>query len=89
MKWQIKGDKHGGEAELLVQTVNLASGFVASKYDDFFPEYTRLMQLTNAISHRLLAKSRTRKVSLFFLCENLVIKQSSTDYIILYCKRCY
>lgn len=53
MKWQAEGNRHQGEVELIVQTINLSAG-------DWLPEellshqqYMRLLDLTNTICHKL------------------------------------
>ncbi|XP_019426487.1 PREDICTED: ent-copalyl diphosphate synthase, chloroplastic-like isoform X2 [Lupinus angustifolius] len=51
--WQSEVDKCEGEAELLVQIINLSGGHWISKEQLFHPQYQRLLQLTNTICHRL------------------------------------
>ncbi|KAE9590443.1 putative ent-copalyl diphosphate synthase [Lupinus albus] len=53
LSWQSEVDKCVGEAELLVQIINLSSGHWISKEQLFHPQYKRLLQLTNTICHRL------------------------------------
>ncbi|KAH9723884.1 Ent-copalyl diphosphate synthase [Citrus sinensis] len=54
MKWQAQGDRHQGEAELIVQTINLSAGNCLSEDLLSHQEYKRLMDLTNTICHKLV-----------------------------------
>ncbi|KAK2413038.1 pentatricopeptide repeat-containing protein, mitochondrial [Trifolium repens] len=54
--WQSEGDKCEGEAELLVQIIqiiNLSAGHWISEDQIFNPQYKHLLQLTNTICHKL------------------------------------
>lgn len=52
MKWQVEGDKHQGEAELLAETINLSAGFSEELLSDT-DEYGRLTHITNTICQHL------------------------------------
>lgn len=47
------GDNCEGQAELLVQTINLSAGHWISEEQMFSPQYQRLLQLTNTLCHTL------------------------------------
>jgi len=51
--WQNEGDKCEGEAELLVEIINLSAGHWISEEQIFNPQYKHLLQLTNSICHKL------------------------------------
>ncbi|RHN44314.1 putative ent-copalyl diphosphate synthase [Medicago truncatula] len=51
--WQSEGDKCEGEAELLVQIINLSAGHLISEDQICNPQYKHLLQLTNSICHKL------------------------------------
>ncbi|XP_031272204.1 (-)-kolavenyl diphosphate synthase TPS28, chloroplastic-like [Pistacia vera] len=53
MKWQEEGDRHEGEAELLVYTINLFAGHWFSDELLHHPLYKRLSDLTNRICSKL------------------------------------
>ncbi|KAJ0113424.1 hypothetical protein Patl1_03374 [Pistacia atlantica] len=53
MKWQEEGDRHEGEAELLVYTINLFAGHWFSDELLHHPQYKQLSDLTNRICSKL------------------------------------
>ncbi|KAJ0053559.1 hypothetical protein Pint_03312 [Pistacia integerrima] len=62
MKWEAEGDRHQGEAELIIQTINLTSGRWISEELLSHPQYLRLSHLTNTICHKL-AHFQNQKVN--------------------------
>ncbi|XP_044503416.1 (-)-kolavenyl diphosphate synthase TPS28, chloroplastic-like [Mangifera indica] len=52
MKWEAEGDRHQGEAELIIQTINLTAGRWISEELLSYSQY-RLTHLTNTICHKL------------------------------------
>lgn len=61
MKWEAEGDRHQGEAELIIQTINLTAGRWISEELLSYSQY-RLTHLTNTICHKL-AHFQNQKVS--------------------------
>ena len=56
MSWELEGDRHQGEAEaeLLVQTISLAAGYLVSEeLLAYHPQYEQLADLTNRICYQL------------------------------------
>ena len=54
MIWELKGDRRQGEAELLVQTINLTAGYLVSEeLLARHPQYEQLVDLTNRICYQL------------------------------------
>nr|UTR36782.1 CPS6 [Tripterygium wilfordii] len=51
LTWQEGGDRGEGEAELLVQTINLMAGHTHSQEEELL--YERLFKLTNTVCHQL------------------------------------
>ncbi|XP_054815070.1 ent-copalyl diphosphate synthase, chloroplastic-like isoform X2 [Prosopis cineraria] len=51
--WPSGGDKRGGQAELLVQIINLSAGHRISGELLFNHQYQHLLQLTNTVCYRL------------------------------------
>ncbi|KAJ8899328.1 hypothetical protein K2173_018302 [Erythroxylum novogranatense] len=52
--WETEGDRHRGEARLLVQTINLTAGrWVSEESHSDYPVYQKLADLTDRICHQL------------------------------------
>ncbi|KAG6774483.1 hypothetical protein POTOM_021836 [Populus tomentosa] len=52
--WELDGDRRQGEAELLVQTINLTAGYLVSEeLLAHHPQYEQLVDLTNRICYQL------------------------------------
>ncbi|KAL5095854.1 hypothetical protein RYX36_000181 [Vicia faba] len=51
--WQSEGDNCEGEAELLIQIINLCAVHLISEEQICNPQYKHLLQLTNSICHKL------------------------------------
>ncbi|KAJ4702652.1 Copalyl diphosphate synthase [Melia azedarach] len=61
MKWEVEGDSHQGQAELLVKTIlNLSVGNWLSEELLYHPQYEQLFHLTNKICYKL-ARFRMQK----------------------------
>ncbi|XP_012473916.1 ent-copalyl diphosphate synthase 1 isoform X1 [Gossypium raimondii] len=53
LKWAEEGDRHQGVAELVVQTINLTSGYWPTEELVPHPQYPRLSNLINTVCHQL------------------------------------
>ncbi|KAJ6709031.1 ENT-COPALYL DIPHOSPHATE SYNTHASE CHLOROPLASTIC [Salix koriyanagi] len=54
LSWELEGDRRQGEAELLVQTISLAAGYLVSEeLLAHHPQYEQLADLTNRICYQL------------------------------------
>ncbi|KAK8630703.1 hypothetical protein V6N13_079484 [Hibiscus sabdariffa] len=53
LKWVDEGDRHRGVAELVVQMINLTSGYWSMEELMSHPQYERLSDLTNIVCHHL------------------------------------
>lgn len=60
--WQSEGDMCQGQAELLVQIINLSAGHWISEELLFNPQYQRLVQLTNTVCHRLRCYQKDKEL---------------------------
>lgn len=78
--WQNEGDKCEGEAELLVEIINLSAGHWISEDQIFNPQYKHLLQLTNSICHKLhcYQKDKELKSSSSNLRENIIIPEAES-----------
>ncbi|WJX75264.1 Gly-Xaa carboxypeptidase [Trifolium repens] len=78
--WQIEGDKCEGEAELLVQIINLNADHWISKDQIFNPQYKHLLQLTNTICHKLRCyqKDKELKSSCLNTQENIMTLEADS-----------
>ncbi|XP_021680569.2 ent-copalyl diphosphate synthase 1-like [Hevea brasiliensis] len=54
LKWEEEGDRHQGEAELIVKAINLAAGrWISEELLSYHSQYEKLFQLTNRICYQL------------------------------------
>ncbi|CAK7346582.1 unnamed protein product [Dovyalis caffra] len=55
VRWELEGDRRQGEAELLVQTINLTAGYLVSDEElvAHHSQYEQLADLTNSIGSQL------------------------------------
>ncbi|XP_034915015.1 LOW QUALITY PROTEIN: ent-copalyl diphosphate synthase 1-like [Populus alba] len=54
LSWELEGDRRRGEAELLVQTINLTAGYLVSEeLLAHHPQYEQLADLANRICYQL------------------------------------
>ncbi|KAK7242998.1 hypothetical protein RIF29_37780 [Crotalaria pallida] len=60
--WQSEVDKCHGQAELLVQIINLSSGNKILEEQLLYPQYQRLLQLTNTICYRLQCYQKDKEI---------------------------
>ncbi|KDP21454.1 hypothetical protein JCGZ_21925 [Jatropha curcas] len=59
--WEKEGDRHQGEAELIVKTINLTTGrWVSEELLNYSSKYERFFQLTNRICHQLGHHSKNK-----------------------------
>ncbi|XP_028799677.1 copal-8-ol diphosphate hydratase, chloroplastic [Neltuma alba] len=59
--WQSEGDKWEGEAELLVNMININAGYQLPHHLQINPQYQRLVQLSNQICHQLSSLPTTKE----------------------------
>ncbi|XP_028799641.1 ent-copalyl diphosphate synthase, chloroplastic-like [Neltuma alba] len=59
--WQSGGDQWEGDAELLVNMINLNAGYQLPHYLQINPQYHRLLQLSNQICHQLSSLQTTEE----------------------------
>ncbi|KAK2359467.1 ent-copalyl diphosphate synthase, chloroplastic [Trifolium repens] len=80
LSWQSEGDKCEGEAELLVQIINLNAGHWISEDQIFNPQYKHLLQLTNTICHKLSCyqKDKELKTSSCNMYENITTPEAES-----------
>ncbi|XP_061367004.1 ent-copalyl diphosphate synthase, chloroplastic [Gastrolobium bilobum] len=60
--WQSEAEKGEGQAELLVQIINLSAGHWISEEQMFNPQYQSLLQVTNTICHRLSCYQKDKEL---------------------------
>ncbi|XP_054816460.1 ent-copalyl diphosphate synthase 5-like [Prosopis cineraria] len=58
--WQSEGDKWEGEAELLVNMININGGYQLSDDLQLNPQYQRLVQVSNLLCHQLDSLQSTK-----------------------------
>ncbi|XP_012568797.1 ent-copalyl diphosphate synthase, chloroplastic-like isoform X1 [Cicer arietinum] len=75
--WQIEGDNCEGEAELLVQIINLSAGHWISEEQIFNPQYKHLLQLTNSICHKLRCYQKDKELN-SSSCENIITPEAES-----------
>ncbi|XP_054816784.1 ent-copalyl diphosphate synthase 5-like [Prosopis cineraria] len=59
--WQSEGDKWEGEAELLVNMININGGYQLSHDLQLNPQYQRLVQVSNQLCHQLRSLQSTKE----------------------------
>jgi len=73
--WENEGDKCEGEAELLVQIINLCAANYISEEQIFNPQYKHLLQLTNTICHQLRCYQKDKELENSSSHENMITSE--------------
>ncbi|XP_058739280.1 ent-copalyl diphosphate synthase, chloroplastic [Vicia villosa] len=73
--WQSEGDKCEGEAELLIQIINLCAVHRISEEQICNPQYKHLLQLTNTICHQLSCYQKEKELKSSSIQEDITTSE--------------